>query len=249
MELMLLLTGHLVADFVAQTDRIAKLKTEKIEFCLFHCVVYAIILSLATLLILPLSAAWLPILVIVVSHSLIDVIRVLIEKKCVENNRDSMIVFLLDQGLHVLIIWITYFFMVGSVGDKMQIYKILGCFSTKQISNAIVYTLMFVIILRPSAITVRKVLDAIDNRRLSDRYCRKETIRPGFAIGIFERIIIVILTMNTEFAAMAFVMAAKSLARHKQLEEPSFAEKYLVGTLLSVAIAITAAVTLKQYIQ
>ena len=41
-----------------------------------------------------------------------------------------------------------------------------------------------------------------------------------------------------QLGAIGFVLAAKSLARFKQLDDRDFAEKYLVGTLLSVLIAL-----------
>jgi hypothetical protein len=46
------------------------------------------------------------------------------------------------------------------------------------------------------------------------------------------------LGLNGQLGAIGFVLAAKSLARFNQLNDKSFAEKYLVGTLLSVVIAL-----------
>ena len=41
-----------------------------------------------------------------------------------------------------------------------------------------------------------------------------------------------------QYGAIGFVLTAKSLARFNQLNDQSFAEKYLVGTLLSSFLAI-----------
>ena len=57
-------------------------------------------------------------------------------------------------------------------------------------------------------------------------------------IGVLERIIILTLWLNGQLGAIGFVLAAKSLARFNQLSDRNFAEKYLVGTLLSVVIAL-----------
>lgn len=62
--------------------------------------------------------------------------------------------------------------------------------------------------------------------------------RIGSLIGILEREIILMLGLMQQFGAIGFVLTAKSLARYKQLEDKDFAEKYLVGTLLSAFIAI-----------
>ncbi|HZK72111.1 MAG TPA: DUF3307 domain-containing protein, partial [Clostridia bacterium] len=63
-------------------------------------------------------------------------------------------------------------------------------------------------------------------------------IKSGYLIGVLERVIILTLGLNGQIGAIGFVLAAKSLARFNQLNDKSFAEKYLVGTLLSVAIAL-----------
>ena len=67
----------------------------------------------------------------------------------------------------------------------------------------------------------------------------------GSIIGKMERLIITILVLCNQIGAIGFVLTAKSLARYKQLSEKDFAEKYLVGTLTSTAIAIVAALLLK----
>jgi hypothetical protein len=46
------------------------------------------------------------------------------------------------------------------------------------------------------------------------------------------------LGLSGQVGAIGFVIAAKSLARFKQLEDKDFAERYLLGTLLSVLIAL-----------
>jgi len=45
-----------------------------------------------------------------------------------------------------------------------------------------------------------------------------------------------------------FELTAKSVARFKQLEDRDFAEKYLIGTLTSLALALIAAVAVKHVI-
>ena len=44
--------------------------------------------------------------------------------------------------------------------------------------------------------------------------------------------------MRKIFSTLPFMLTAKSLVRFKQLEIKGFAEKYLVGTLLSMGIAL-----------
>ena len=50
--------------------------------------------------------------------------------------------------------------------------------------------------------------------------------------------------VNAE-AAVGFVIAAKTIARFKQLDDRGFAEYYLLGTLASVSVAFLSAVIAK----
>jgi hypothetical protein len=66
--------------------------------------------------------------------------------------------------------------------------------------------------------------------------------RLGATIGVLERLLIVTFVLTGSTAAVGFVVAAKTLARFKQLDDRDFAEYYLLGTLASVAVAIGSGV-------
>ena len=65
--------------------------------------------------------------------------------------------------------------------------------------------------------------------------------RVGSTIGVLERILIVVFVLTGTDVAIGFVVAAKTLARFRLLDDRDFAEYYLLGTLASVAIAIISA--------
>ncbi len=65
--------------------------------------------------------------------------------------------------------------------------------------------------------------------------------RIGEAVGILERLLIVVLILGAADLAIGLVVAAKTLARFKQLEDREFAEYYLLGTLASVTIGVASA--------
>ena len=88
----------------------------------------------------------------------------------------------------------------------------------------------------------------------TDKIATKKKTMPGYMLlhcflySIAMYIVMIILTENIreiilllglmgQYGAVGFVLTAKSLARYKQLEKKAFAEKYLVGTLLSAFIA------------
>ena len=65
--------------------------------------------------------------------------------------------------------------------------------------------------------------------------------RIGEAIGVLERLLIVGLVLTGAVATIGLVIAAKTLARFKQLDDREFAEYYLLGTLASVTVAVLSA--------
>ncbi len=71
---------------------------------------------------------------------------------------------------------------------------------------------------------------------------RAQTARVGATIGVLERILVVVFVLTGTEAAIGFVVAAKTLARFRQLDDRDFAEYYLLGTLASVAVAIITAI-------
>ncbi len=67
---------------------------------------------------------------------------------------------------------------------------------------------------------------------------RPSEARVGAAIGILERLLICALVLGGAVATIGLVVAAKTLARFKQLDDREFAEYYLLGTLASVTVAV-----------
>lgn len=64
----------------------------------------------------------------------------------------------------------------------------------------------------------------------------------GVMIGIFERIIVLVLCYLNSASAIAIIIAAKSWVRSRELKEEENKEdkinKYLVGTLASICLAL-----------
>jgi hypothetical protein len=68
----------------------------------------------------------------------------------------------------------------------------------------------------------------------------------GGRIGMLERGLVVMLTLSGGPGSIGFVIAAKTLARFKELDDQDFAERYLLGTLASVTIALASALAAQQ---
>lgn len=70
----------------------------------------------------------------------------------------------------------------------------------------------------------------------------------GFIIGLLERIFILISIIINNPTMIGFVLTAKSIARLKKLSNDSFAEYFIIGTLLSFISAIIGALIIRSLI-
>ncbi|MBO0992970.1 DUF3307 domain-containing protein [Bacillus sp. SD088] len=60
----------------------------------------------------------------------------------------------------------------------------------------------------------------------------------GKLIGYIERLLVIILTVIGAYPSIAFIIAAKSIARFKQLNDRNWAEYFLLGTLTSIFLGL-----------
>ncbi len=96
-------------------------------------------------------------------------------------------------------------------------------------------------------VIVRAVLDlpTLHMRRVEDRTTSAIDIARGRTIGALERALALTLVLLGEYAAIGWIIAAKSLARFKALEDREFAEYFLIGTLASFLLALVAGIGMR----
>ena len=96
-------------------------------------------------------------------------------------------------------------------------------------------------------VLIRSVLElsSLQMRRDEDRTAGAIDVARGRAIGALERALALTLVLLGEYGAVGWIIAAKSLARFKALEEREFAEYFLIGTLASFLLAVLAGVGLR----
>ena len=239
MSLWLLLAAHLIADFSLQSADFAEKKTQKFRYLAGHALVYAVVIATVAFLCIPGDIVWIPFVIITLSHFLIDWIRVYADKKY-KTPAAHFSSFVVDQALHIVIIYAS----VCAFGLNEQSRSWLtDLASTVPVEQILRYILIFIIIFDPASVFVKKLSIYVSGG--TNNGGQKKELPVGSVIGRLERILTVILVLCGEIGAIGFVLTAKSLARYKQLDNQSFAEKYLVGTLSSTAIAIVAALLLK----
>ncbi len=69
----------------------------------------------------------------------------------------------------------------------------------------------------------------------------------GAYIGVVERLAVTTLVALNQYGAAGFVLAAKSIARYRRIEEEKeFGDYFLVGTLTSMTLAILAGLAVRR---
>ncbi|MDQ0257758.1 hypothetical protein J2S74_005220 [Evansella vedderi] len=84
--------------------------------------------------------------------------------------------------------------------------------------------------------------DFHQNTNIAEEYTymvlKHQDLSRGKIIGYLERLLVIVLVMNDSISSIAFIIAAKSITRFKQLEDRDWAEYFLLGTLTSIFLAI-----------
>lgn len=250
MILILALIMHVLADFYFQTDSMAHEKREKVNVFVRHLIIYSVcmfIVVIPFIFSVPVSSLVVVWLLLAGSHALIDLVKWRIQKtakaKTVNPSKEAWL-FLVDQVLHVIcisLILLVIPFDASHFGQN-AVAQNLGRMALNDIA-AVILVILF--LCKPAAIIVRIVLKCVQR----DKDAENQGIeRAGTAIGILERMIIAVFALCGQPAAIAFVIAAKSLARFKQLENQDFAERYLVGTLLSTLLALVVSLAAQLFL-
>ena len=221
MILIKLLIAHIVGDFVLQTDKWVKHKQDqKVRSAFLY--LHAFIISALSYLFVARWEKFEIFIIIFLTHLFIDIWKVY--QKPTNKN------FIIDQLLHLLIIgiiWVVYF---GYELEQITLFVLKLNFDKIWI---IVFSYIF--LLWPSGYIVggltKKWQNEIDNDGLD---------KAGMWIGQLERILTLTFILLSQFQALGFLIAAKSILRLsvKKKQERKLTEYVLIGTMLSFSISI-----------
>tara|TARA_R100001143_G_C3361257_1_gene136195 strand:+ start:10110 stop:10826 length:717 start_codon:yes stop_codon:yes gene_type:complete len=164
-------------------------------------------------------------LFVMISHGVIDTIKIYAQK---ENNKGTW--FLIDQGLHVVslfMLWVLFvdpdFQWTGWV-DNQGIW---------------IYSTALLFLTVVSAMVMQSLMSAWSGS-LTDNH-EDSLNNAGKYIGILERLFVFIFVVTGHWEGIGFLLAAKSVFRFGDLKESKsrkLTEYILIGTLLSFGIAI-----------
>ena len=209
-----LLCCHLIGDFYLQANILARDKRKRMTGVLIHSMLYVLpfIPLVVFLLDLALGTAVGVVLALGVSHFLVDSVS---RRYC------SFTSLMIDQALHI-----------GALMGIALLFPVQVQLPASVVGIGFALLLIF----KPSSVIVSRVLSSL---ALSDPTDKQEPVHAGYKIGYLERLIILLLCLFGSIATSALVIAAKTLVRYGEFSNDSaFREVYLVGTLMSITLAL-----------
>ena len=226
-----LLLAHLLGDFVLQPTRWVTEK-ERLRYrspkLYLHALIHfgLILLVTANIRYLPLAA------VIAVSHLVIDLLKLQLQ-----NEKNRKLFFIIDQALHLAVLAGAVCYtehpsvdLSGTEWNKIWIIVTGFVFLTTPVS------VIIKIVLSKWAPATEIKTDVIETKSLQ---------HAGMMIGYLERTLVLIFILQGQWAAIGFLVTAKSVFRFSDLkigQDRKLTEYILIGTLLSFGIAILTGV-------
>lgn len=246
--LLFLFLIHIIGDFYVQSPGMAEKKQDKIRWVYIHGGVYC---GAAFILVIPvlsweMIAVWLS---VSASHLLIDIAKFIYGKRVIRKYENTAQyesgVFCVDQILHGISLLIITYVFVYKDGAFVINRWMAGFFEISGLSASILvsWIVALSVVHKPANILISKTLSQYRPENKDEG--RTHDNNAGRFIGTLERIIILIFIAAGQYGAIGLVLTAKSIARYdKIVKDPEFAEYYLLGTLLSTAVAVVTSLML-----
>ena len=229
--LILQLIAHVLADFTFQPQQWCEKKDKKIlsKEHLYHVI---IVFGLSWLCSVQLSFWWAA-LTIAAIHFLFDILKSVLSGR----QKFARSLFFIDQALHfgtvVAVVW--WFSNVRTI-----------TFPVEFAPHKLWVVLSFLLCAKPANIMIREVLKSFEIS-ISDPADKNELMNAGKLIGSLERLISLALILVNQWAAVGFMIAAKSLLRFRDTATAR-TEYLLIGTLLSFGIAILLGIACRFFV-
>ncbi len=218
-----LVLAHLLTDFVLQPTKWIEGRNQN-HFRSGYLYLHGLTTAAVALLFLGYQY-WLVVLVILVTHTLID------GWKSYQPHKTSY--FLADQALHLLVIAACWYFSFFSLGDMKIVWQ--------QMNNQDFWVLLtaFVFLTTPSGILIGQL-----TKKWRDQIPNADSLgNAGKWIGIIERMIILVLVLHQQYASVGLLITAKSLLRFNEPNRQEEKTEYLlIGTLISFSLAVVTGI-------
>ena len=222
-----LLLAHVLTDFVLQTKAIVKDKRKRGVRSLW-LYLHAALAGVLTYLLLADWDSFLVPLVIAVTHFFIDLWKL-------STKKDSLKIFLLDQFLHLVVLFAAWVYL-SPAGDNFP----ENITSLMKEPTFLMLILAYLIVIYPVGFIIGKA-----TQKWQEELAKEDALnslkKAGRTIGVFERVLILTLILTDNFGAIGFLIGAKSILRFSDSKAGNArkqTEYVLIGTLMSFALSI-----------
>ncbi len=218
-----LFLAHILGDFVFQSNAWVKSKQKK-KLRSAHLYLHVLLHGALVMLFVWDLNFWLPALIIIGTHLLIDIIRLFLPPK---NN--NVVFFLLDQLLHLLVL--------AGITIWWQDTKVPLVFF--QSAEFLIFTSGIVFVSMPASVMIRIL---VSRWYEAAKVPNDDSLQnAGSYIGMLERLFILAFVIMGRWEGIGFLIAAKSIFRFADIKghpDRKLTEYFLIGTLLSIGLAM-----------
>lgn len=229
-----LAAAHMLGDFVLQTAALARRKA-RWRWMILHCGVHAVLSAIALLAVAsPGPALFGTATSIAIAHCLIDRLKVALDARA----HRPIGHFALDQSLHAAILFVAWMAFASGASPAGHADPV----TLEWVTKVGVVVAAYAFNTAGAGIVVGGILrrHRLESAGLATPDSASPLAARGRTIGILERMLLLTLILVGQWGAMGFVLAAKSIARFKDLDRREFSEYYLIGTLASTGIAMAS---------
>lgn len=223
-----LFAAHFLCDFVLQTDLDVKEKNKTKIF-----IKHILLITIISYLFLGLFKNYLIPIFILITHSIVDFIKLKIKK-------DNIWIFLTDQLAHILIIIFISFNTTFFTDTSNQFFweKYFG----KDYYLVSFFVGSLIIVTKFSGILISYLIKPLQTKIYRKAQSENNLPQTGKIIGYLERFIILISLLMNAPALIGFLITAKSILRYAEIKSENdklFVEYILIGTLFSFALGLS----------
>lgn len=233
--------GHLLTDFVFQTRRMVERKKRGRPLAYFvhgiiHYVSVAVVLGFFVEGSFVSARTQFAIIGLSLAHVLIDIAKVQFTRtRFVE---DGALPYVLDQALHFLTI-VAATFLVAPAGASACLAAMMESARSAR-TEIIAVPAVYIAVVFGGGYLIRFLTRSLaeNAERSFDKAADHHLQNAGLYIGWLERFLVMTALLLQSPAMVGFIFAAKSIARYPELKTERFAEYFLIGTLLSLCVAL-----------
>lgn len=229
--LVLLIAGHVLADFLFQTRDLVEAKNRGDGF-LRHGI-FVLLTHLAVLTPLFSMRVAGAVAAIGALHVVIDWVKC----RWIPARWGRLKPFALDQSTHLLVIFVAWAML-----DRSGAVPPFRWLSAEQMGICLggaVLAAAFAFTANGGSVIVAGILELLSRNEDAEGFEGTAGYAgAGRMIGILERTLMLAMVLYGQWAAIALLITAKSIARFEEIKVRKFAEYYLVGTLASLLVAL-----------